>query len=156
MTEYYNWINKRLDDLIFETEFNYFFNTIDLEEIEDSYYLTNKSKGIELVFSRDKVATSIHLFSKIDGDYNCFNEALPNGLQFSDTRQIVHTKLGKPDIKGGGISDIYMSYIHEWDKYYFQEFSLHLEYNENNNGIRILTIGSLELEFYFINGNEEE
>lgn len=149
MVNYFNWINKRLADLVSENEFSFFFTGIDLIKIENSFYLTNKSKGIELVLSIDKTITSVHFFSKIERSYSCFSLILPKELEFSDSRLIVQSKLGKPNRSGGGVNDLYLGYIHAWDKYYFQEYSLHLEYSENNDTIRIITIGSLELESYF-------
>jgi hypothetical protein len=56
-------------------------------------------------------------------------------------------KTFQPDKMGGGYKDIFGEVL-LWDKYYFDTYSLHVQYSSETGCIDIITLGSLELEPY--------
>lgn len=145
--EIINWIDKSLKKVFDNTLFNEYFFNKEMTECGNTFYLINKSKGIELVMSNEFIITSIHLFSGEDGNYQAFKEDLPFKLKFSFTKDDIHELFGKPNKSGGGHKSLFLEFIANWDKYYFDNYSLHFQYSKTR--IEIITIASLKLEEYF-------
>lgn len=145
--EIINWIDKSLKDVFDTTLFKKYFYNEEITEGVNTYYLTNKSKGIEIVTSKDSIITSIHLFSGDDGDYQAFKDDLPFKVKFSFNEDDIHEVFGKPNKSGGGHRSLYLEFIPTWDKYYFDNYSLHFQYSKKS--IEAITIASLKLEEYF-------
>jgi len=143
-----NWIDKGLNDIKNESMFSKYFKGIDMQVIDETYYLLNSEAGIDIVFSNDFFIQSIHLFSGTTDDGKKYLGEIPLGLQFSMSKDIVNDLLGDPNKSGGGYTDIF-GHVPNWDKYFFEGHSLHLQYAENMSRINLITIASLSLESYF-------
>jgi len=147
--EIINLIDKNLKGINSTEVFKKYFEGILVEEIDDSYYLTNKVKGIGLVIDSAFIINSIHLYSGNDDTAETFRGGIPFDMEFSFGRDKIHAVLGKPIKSGGGHKILYMGYINYWDKYYFDNFSMHFQYSIDNSCIDLITIASLQLEEYF-------
>lgn len=141
-----DWLNKKVDDISNTLLFSRYFEKAILSKIEETFYLTNKFKGIEVVLSINLVVTSIHFFSDLNEETNAFQEELPLKIKLTYDRIKIRQILGTPNKNGGGIEVQILGYILCWDKYCFNNFSLHIQYSKNNNLINMVTIASLDIE----------
>lgn len=141
------WIDKQLRDLENENLFRRYFRDRNVEEIEGHFYLINMDEGIDLVLSPSYCIQSIHLFAesiKTSG----YKGEVPLKLNFSMAQDSVRRQLGNP-IKGGGEYRDIWGDVPLWDKYFFDGYTLHIQYTSDKFGIELITIGSLSLEDYF-------
>jgi len=144
-----NWVDKELKEINSSKIFKRYFENISIEAIEDDNHLTNEAEGIGLVMDSVFMINSIHLYSGNDDSGQIFKGEIPFDIKFSFSRETIHAILNKPQKSGGGHEILYMGYINHWDKYYFENFSLHLQYSIDNSSIDLITIASLQLEEYF-------
>lgn len=142
-----NWIDRRFDEIKETQEFKEFFSAIELTIIDCDNYLFNPEKGIDVVMTVGLVIKSIHLFSGNTSESKEFKGEIINKLTFQMDRLDVERILGKPNRKGGGYKDI-LGDVPSWDKYYFDFYSLHIQYSLLTGRIDLITIGSLDLEPY--------
>lgn len=153
---FFEWIDKKVDILWDNHTFKKYFEGISLSNVEDVFYLTNEEMGVEIVMNIDKTIESIHFFSGTNLKYGPFTENLPYNLCFSDKRYDVLKKVGTPAKSGGGEEVLLFGFIPKWDKYYYDSYSLHIQYEGNNGCIDMVTIGSLLLEPYFMDSKVPE
>lgn len=151
-TEIEDWLEKDIETIKKTKSFIEYFEHASLEKIENTYYLANKHKGIEVVLNNIMEVTSIQLHSQNFEGYKEFTGKLIFGLSFSLSREDVREKLGTPHRSGGGNNDLHLGYIPYWDKFILRKFSLHLQYCKGNSTICLITLGSLKLETYFRSG----
>jgi hypothetical protein len=149
MDEITNWINKEIKDISNSSTFKKYFDNVELTNGENTFYLTTKQRGIELVLSKYLKITSIHIFAGTKKEYQKFEDRLPFEVKFSFSKEDIKKIFGKPSKSGGGHTALYIGYISLWDKYYFNGYSLHFQYSEDGTSIDAITIASLELEEYF-------
>lgn len=142
-----NWIDKKLDDIKNTQNFKKFFSGIEMSTIDENNYLFNSEKGIDIVMTETMDIFSIHLFSGNTRESKAFNGVSINAIDFSMTRPDVEKILGKPNRTGGGYKDIFGD-VPLWTKYYFDTYSLHLQYSLTTGYIDLITLGSLKLEPY--------
>lgn len=141
-----SWIDQPLIHIENSELFAFYFQRSLLENIDDIYFLKNEDKGIDLILNSNKIATSIHLFSKDFQNFNQFVGDIPYSLEFENSIEKVHQKLGKPDSYGGGFDHEIFGYVEKWEKYFFNDFSIHIRYSKGQGGILLITIGSLTFE----------
>jgi hypothetical protein len=146
MNEEIDWIHKKVDSLVATPLFRQYFEGIDMEGEDGSYYISNQLCGIELVVNEAKEIRSIHFFGENRKIETCFKGDLPLGIVFSWSREKIQASFGIPKKSGGGHRDIHYGFIPVWDKYLFDTYSLHLEYSKDEKNISLLTIASLSLE----------
>jgi hypothetical protein len=146
--DFFNWIEKNINDLKSDHLFNKYFDGIELEKGEESYYLTNPEKGLGLVTDLDFVVNTIHLFSGNTLDDKTFLGLIPYNLSFAMSQTSIRSIFGIPDRRGGGFIHL-TSLIPIWDKYYFSNHSVHLQYSTSKESIDMITLASLKLEPYF-------
>ncbi len=94
-----------------------YLNEIDVEpeisKYDDNYFYIFRSKGIDFSFSTSDTLKAIFLFSESADNHRQFQEQIPYGITFNDTRKVVEEKLGPPDnLGGGGV----ISFYSNWDK----------------------------------------
>ena len=142
-----SWIDKDLNQLRNDYTFKRYFDAIEEQKIEDSYYLVNVDSGIDTVYSLERILQSIHLFSKGD-EMRPYQGKIPFDLNFKMSQLEVIKTLGSPEKEGGGYRDIWGK-VPPWGKYIFNNYSLHVQYSEDGGNISLFTIGSLALEPYF-------
>lgn len=142
LENFIDWLNKKVEDISNTLLFSKYFENAILLKIEDTFYLTNKFRGIEVVLSINLVVTYIHFFSDLNEETNTFQEELPLQIKFTYDRIKIRQVFRTPHKYGGGIADPLVGYILCWDKYYLNDFSLHIQYSKDNNLINIVTIAS--------------
>ena len=147
--EIISWVGKKLNSIDSSLLFKDYFRSCQQEELENTIYLSNKTKGIELVMTNTLIITSIHLFSGNNSrnnlPYNSFTGKLPGNLEFSFSREDIHLLLGIPSESGGGQEVVYLGYVPIWDKYYFNNYSIHIQYSNTFESFNMLTVSSLIL-----------
>lgn len=145
----YNWVDKKLIEINKADTFLKYFKDIELFKGFDCYYLTNKMKGIGLVADVNYIVNTIHLYSDGYEASKEFQDPLPWNLKFFFGQDKIRGLLGKPSKSGGGEKVLYIGYINNWDKYYFDNYALHFQYSADNKKIELISISSLNLENYF-------
>jgi hypothetical protein len=105
------------------------------ESVESKYdtdiYMTNKDKGIELIFDEDKKLKCIHFFGEKNDEYKRFNGILPLGLSFSNDKQTLFNKIGNRKIaEGGGDILPILGKSNYWCKFQFEECRVRFEFND--------------------------
>lgn len=143
-----SWINKKLSEIENDDKFKRYFKDSAIENILERDFLINNSMGIDLILTELQTIETIHLFSadEING-ISSYEGEMPFNLNFTSTRTEVNATLGKPNRSGGGYNSI-VGHIPSWDKYYFTNYSLHIQYSDQGESIDLITIGSLEIEAY--------
>lgn len=141
-------INRELNNFRSEEVFLDYFSETDLCEDGVDVYLTNKEKGVGLVLTKGLVVKSIHFFSESD-ERKEFIDKLPFNLKFSFAKEDVRGIFGDPKRTGGGHSLFPFGIIPLWDKYYFEQFSLHVQYSTDQMSLTLVTVAAIELEEYF-------
>lgn len=143
-----DWVGMELDGIAEEELFKHLFPVTALEKNEDTFYLTNPGKGIELVISKVKVVTTVHLFSGQEYGYGLFDEEMPFNLSFSFRKEDLRGLFGDPDRTGGGYNALYLGYVDPWEKFYLSPHTIHVVYKEGGH-IAKISIGLLSMENYF-------
>jgi len=146
MNQLIDWIDKSLADISASKLFSFFFSKEKLrKEFEDIdvFYLLNETKGIDVIFSDKLFITAIHLYSGRYLEMNKFEGNLPSKIDFSFSRIKVRQLLGLPDITSGDHMISTLGHNHYWDKYLYDTYSIHLQYDKTQKYIELLTIESL-------------
>ncbi len=144
-----DWINKNIEEVNFTELFNLYFKEYETLKDEDVYYMINKEKGIDIMLSNDNIITSIHFYSGEHGDSKAYTDKLPNGISFCLSRENIHSLFGVPDKTGGGEFNVFFGRVKKWDKYFYADYSVHLEYSDSEDKILLITCASKKLEPYF-------
>jgi hypothetical protein len=140
------WIDKNIEEIKETKEYGQFFSA-EMTVIDLNRYLFNAEKGIDIVMSDSMIITAIHLFSGNTLESKRFQGVCVHDINFEMNCFNVEKILGNPNKKGGGYTDIF-GQVPRWDKYYFDTYSLHLQYSPSTDKIDLITIGSLKLEPY--------
>lgn len=117
-----------------------YFESQEIEEIGDCFYITNKKKGIGFVFDQFKILIAIHFHSRAKG-YDTFEDALPYNITFEDNIETVHNKLGLKNFDSGGGEVLpILGPSNLWRRYNYSDYYLNIEFNKQ--GILVLiTLG---------------
>lgn len=136
------WLEQNFDSLTEDSIFKFYFSDVDLEVIMKNLYLTNSEEGIGLVLNNEKKILSIHLYSKGYNGHKEYRGEFAFNIDFQASKYFVHQRLGEPAKSGGGevINFIFKGPISKWDKYYFENYSLHFQYTDNESTINLITI----------------
>jgi len=138
--ELLTWIDKKVSEIKETVLFGKYFDTILIEEGIGDAYLFNPSRGIDIILREDTSVRAIHFHSgKIDGA-NQFEDALPLNIKFFQTRSEMRGIFGRPNESGGGEKSFLYEKTKDWDKYFFDEFSLHLQFADIDCSIDLVTI----------------
>jgi hypothetical protein len=65
---------------------------------------------------------------------------LPEGVSFSDSRQVIHDRLGEPTASGGGSVIQFFGKTPAWDRFDRTEYSLHIQYAADQASTELVTI----------------
>jgi len=104
------------------------------------YYSFPKT-GISLVFDDSKLK-EVQLFTAgVEENTECYQDQLPNDLNFSDSSDRIFIKLGPPDlIKEGTLNHKLLGVIYPWCKYLFGDYSLRIEFEMDKSKIRMVSL----------------
>jgi len=82
-----------------------------IDRYSDSYYYSFKPEGISLDFTTYDMLQAIFFYSEGADGYNQYQDNLPFGLSFQNTRKEIESILGPPDSSGGdGVINYWASY----------------------------------------------
>jgi len=138
-----NWIGKNIAEIKEDFFYKKYFSMIPLEKGIDVYFLFNPLMGIDLILEENYKIKSIHFYSGKTKTASRFSDGLPLNLDFSFSRIKSKQVLGTPGKSGGGGFSFIYGTIPPWDKYFYDKFSLHLQFSEDQNEIELITIDSL-------------
>lgn len=137
------WVDKNINDIKQSVLFGKYFDTINMEQMEDVYFFANPEYGIDLILTAGLLVKSIHLFGERHNGIKRFPDKLLLNIDFSFSRTDVRNILGLPKETGGGGQSFLYENVPDWDKYLFQDYSLHFQYQEDAKRIDLITIGSV-------------
>jgi len=142
--ELLKWIDKNLDEVKTTLLFGKYFDSINLENVEDEYYLINPNLGIDIMLTPELFLKSIHFYSGSQERVQPFVDKLPFALDFSFTQEYTRQLLGKPNEFGGRGHVLLNQKIPFWDRYEMDGFSVHLQFSDDKSNIELITIDSLK------------
>jgi len=103
------------------------FQPSDAVERGGSFVQSYPADGLELAFGKDSRLISVSLFSPGFQGHDGYKGKLPNELRFSDSRDLVRSKLGKPHhcFEPKAAKNAMLPSI---DRFDFSDCSLHVQY----------------------------
>jgi hypothetical protein len=113
---------------------------------DDDRYLTAIPLGLEAVTARDGTVKAIFFKAAGIEDFAPYQDALPNGLTFADSRAVVRQALGDPVRAGEAGGTGIMAIPYAWDRYEDGTHYLRCEYEDGDASIRMVTIGLADPE----------
>jgi hypothetical protein len=137
-----NWVGKNLEEINSTVLYDYYFNKVPKKKGIDVYYLYNSQKGIDMILHEDNRIKAIHFYSGKQEGASKFAEELPFNLNFSFSRADVQRLLRVVNFSGGGNFSFLYGPAPIWDKYLFENLSLHLQYSPDEKNIELVTIDS--------------
>jgi hypothetical protein len=129
-----NIINKDfsiVEKNVFFSEYTKAIKGFRVFEEDTTQYFSNKIKGIEFVFNREKL-TSIHFYGEGKKEYNRYEGDFPYDINILDNKSNVYEKFGKYEIKkGGGEVLPILGKSNEWSMFKIQEYNIRFEFSDN-------------------------
>ena len=153
MDTYIEFMGKEYSIIKYSELFIKHFRGIEIRGDSDRFSIVNEDDGIDIIFSDRLICQAIHFFSGNYGKGNKFCGQLPMDLSFHQTRNEVNVKYGTPSYKGGGDGEanIFFGMIPSWDKYVFEKYTVHIQYNKTGMNIDLITLMSPSMESYLEN-----
>lgn len=142
--EILSWLDKDFNEIKSTILFGKYFDSILQEDGVDVTYLFNPSRGIDIILRPDNSIKAIHFYSGKDGLTSKFTGTLPFGLMFSQSRSDAKFLLGEPSKSGGGEKSLLYNQTKKWDKYFFEGYSLHLQFADVDSTIDLVTAISIK------------
>ena len=138
-----NWLNRNRTDIETDPIFQKYFDNVPVEEGTDAYFQLNAAKGIDLIMTPALNVKAVHFYSGVQEDINEFTGNLPCNLQFSLSRDKVRSMLSLPSASGGGGFSFLYGTTPFWDKYIFDDYTLHLQFSKNLERVDLITLEGL-------------
>lgn len=117
-----------------------------IDEFEDRLYYSFKPLGIGLVFDENETLIAIQFYGEgRDPGFSAYKNELPHGVKFSDSKEAVIRKLGKPDKQGGGRGIVAVPALGEikpWIRYTYPTYTLQFQFNFNGSAIGLAEVSS--------------
>lgn len=112
------------------------------ELIDDESYVELLGLGVSMVLPDGETIAAVQLHSENHEGYSQFSGEIPAGISFAMNRGQVRNLLGLPVQSGGGGNVVLLGPRPAWDAYKIDEYRLHVEYADDNNSIRLITIST--------------
>lgn len=104
-------------------------------------YADSLSAGMSLVAQLDEgLVHTIQLYAGGHHGHSQYRGPVPAGLGFDVARESVRARLGTPDASGEPSEVHPFGPMPAWDRYDLEAVSLHLEYQLDASGIRLISI----------------
>jgi len=139
-----NWIDRSIIEIKNDELYKKYFHNIPLEEGVDVLMLFNPIFGIDLILTMGQITKAIHFYSGKEDHIKRFSDKLPFDLSFELSKEQTRRKFGEPQQSGGGDFSFLYGITPNWDKYFFENFSLHFQFSEDEGAIDVITIDSLK------------
>lgn len=115
---------------------------LDVEKIGDESYLQLPLLGISMVLPDGETISAVHLHASGHEGYSEFQDELPAGIVFAMSREEARARLGNPAQCGDGGRVLLLGPRPAWDAFIVDGQRLHLEYSEDNQSVRLITISA--------------
>lgn len=115
---------------------------LDVEKIGDESYLQLPLLGISMVLPDGETISAVHLHASGHEGYSEFQGELPAGIVFAMSREEARARLGNPAQCGDGGPVLLLGPRPAWDAFIVDGQRLHLEYAEDNQSVRLITISA--------------
>lgn len=115
-----------------------------MSQIEDRFYMELPVSGLSFDADADRRVRAVFLHSAGKDGYQEYAGLLPECLLFSDSREAVLARLGKPSDSGGGKFIHFFGIAPRWDRFDQDSFFLHVQYANGEKSIELVTIMSLD------------
>lgn len=102
-------------------------------------YFKFKREGVSIYLEEDTVKSVFFYSSSKESSYTSYKNPLANGIKMGSSLGEVIALCGEPDVKGGDEVDDFFGYIPMWIKYQLAEHSLHMEFDEEQKGLVLVT-----------------
>ena len=114
-------------------------STVFREDDADEEYLEFKDVGVGLYFDSNKLM-SVFLHSGEDGtDYERYENPLPMGIYFGQSKNEVANTLGSPDEQGGGYDEFFGD-VPDWFKYHMDCYAVHIKFAPGSERIQMVSL----------------
>jgi hypothetical protein len=134
-------LNRNIADLKDESLFIEHFKNTELRSIGHKHYLTNKSKGIGLVFDQELISRTIHFYRGLVDGSSQFMGELPYKIEFNDNIDLLQKKMvNMKYVSGYGEELPVLGKSNPWLRYDFDSIYMHIEFNESGS-INLVTLG---------------
>lgn len=137
---YQKWLGRTIENLQEDGEFINFFAFAELDQVEDKSYLINESLGIEAVFDKIHGLRTIYFYSENHQGFSEFKQPLPLNLNFSLNDSQVRELLGQPQAEGGDDYSMIYGITPKWQKYFFDDCDIHVQYRNRGESIEMITL----------------
>ncbi len=116
------------------------------EVIDYESYLEFPALGLSFIFNKNHMTKTIHVYSEGRDDYSACKEKLPGDLTFAMNRECVRSKLGPPIRQGEETILPILGFKGSWDLYHQNGFKLHVEYQQGEKQVSLITLSLYEVE----------
>ncbi|MGZ3776388.1 MAG: hypothetical protein ACXVI9_01950 [Mucilaginibacter sp.] len=146
MDELAGWIDKDIKSISNTKLFLKYFSEIQIEEIEGTFFFNNEEKGIDIILADNEIVRAIHLNSGTYLGVGSFPGDLPYSLKFTYGINDVRKLMGVPDNTSGDYKVPAFGGKRSWDKYFFNNYTLHIQYSNQEDYIELVTVESKAFE----------
>ena len=109
--------------------------------LEDTSFLEFRELGVCLsAKAEDGRVCTVHLFCEPAQGYSGFAGNLPAALRHDFSRVSVRNLLGPPSLSGELGCSALLGPTNAWDRYDFQNYSLHVQYTLDETAISLVTL----------------
>ncbi|GHE25843.1 hypothetical protein GCM10007167_03490 [Vulcaniibacterium thermophilum] len=110
------------------------------ERIEGFLYVEAPAEGYSLAFDGEDTVDAVHLYREGHRGYAGYRGILPLGLTFGMSQKDVRSILGNPTDARDEQTIRVLGAVPAWDRYRVEFGWVHVEYEMNRSGIRLVTI----------------
>ncbi len=108
--------------------------------IDDRYNLTIEEKGLAFVATPEGRISAIRFHREGYEGFHQFPGVLPDGLEFSKSRQEVQHLLGRPSQTGGGTRSALFGVVAKWDLFDREGYALFVQYVDGAESIAYVSL----------------
>ncbi|RQO65415.1 hypothetical protein DBR40_23600 [Pedobacter sp. KBW01] len=138
--EILNWINKNIEEIKKEALYKQYFKDIDVETGIGTFMQLNKDLGIDIIMTENHDVKAVHFYSGTEKDISQYKGELPHNLSFNYSQKETRELLGIPDKMGGGDFSFLYGKTPEWDKYFYDGITLHIQFSAEKDTITLVTV----------------
>lgn len=112
------------------------------EQVGNALHCEMLSLGLDFTCTEESVINCVFIFARPHGenkDVTPYDGVLPDGVDFRMSRAHARQRFGEP-LKSGEPETFLNMHIPAWDKFASGMQLLHLQYNEKQDGIDLVTV----------------
>jgi hypothetical protein len=108
--------------------------------VGDRFHMDLPEHGIAFVASLDGKVSSVQLHAAGHEGYEQFDGDLPEGVRFSDSREMIRARLGQPNTIGGGQHLGVLGIAAPWDRFDRADHAIHIQYSKDGLSITLVSL----------------